>query len=192
MGLRKYIGKKSLFVLPACCLALVSCGKKPIGSEGSKDPDITAPLSKSVSLELDFTGDAALLSKSYMFQEDAGVIIPKKIHLKTGQPLNYIVNIYFNTNHSPEQRDATDEFFCSYKSIKQIGETENPSPDGYTHVFEDCFESLEDQQDGRGLGFIPGETEIVQKQWQYIRMDLVRGYSTSKATIHTEFSVNWF
>lgn len=183
MVFKRSIIKKSLFVLPAC-LALISCGKRVTSSGGDDDIVIIPELNKNVSLELNFEGDTTSKSKSYMFVQDAQVEIPAQIYLKSGSPLNYAVNIYFNTNHNPEQRDKADEFYCSYKNVKIIGDEANK----YYHEFVGCFGEVEGTI--KNLGYEVGQQKF-QERWRYIRFDLISGFSYEKSEIFTELEIKY-
>lgn len=125
-----------------------------------------------------------------MFQDKASVTIPEKVYIKSGQPLNYLVNIYFNTGHSPEQRDRTDQFYCSYRSYKVIGETDNPTPDGYDHRLVGCFDNEEAERNEEDLGYKAGSIIPLEEQ-MYIRVDLISGFSHNVTQLYTEFSIDW-
>ena len=189
MIFKKYIARKTLLILPACCLAFISCGKKPINSSSSPDVDVTPALSKNISFEMSFEGNAEFQSQSFLFEEDGQVTIPDLVHLKSGSPLNYEVRVYFNTNHSPEQRDAIDEFYCSYLSVKKIGDSAESLAE-YTHSFLGCFENEEKEREKISLGYVPGQ-KVFQDQWNYVRLDLVSGYSKTKTEVYAELSVDW-
>lgn len=182
--------KKSLSILPACLL-FVACGKKPVSSSNSDEIVITPELNKNVAMEIKFSGDTELTSKSYMFERDAQVTIPELIHLKSGTPLNYMVNIYFNTNHSPEQRDTESEFYCSYENLKLIGDAAKDSPTGYLHRFAGCFEDVDRDGEVENLEYKAGQ-QIFQEKWRYVRVDLVSGFSYEDSEIFTELRIKWF
>lgn len=183
MDSKRSIAKRSLFVLPAC-LMLISCGKKVTSSSGDNEVTLIPELNRAVNLEMSFKGDTESKSKSYLFIEDAQVRIPDQIHVKSGSPLRFTVNIYFNTNHNPEQRDTVSEFFCSYKNVKVIGQ------DRYYQEFLGCFEDVDADGELENLDYKAGQ-QIFQERWRYIRVDLVDGFSYEESEIFTELEIDY-
>lgn len=192
MIIQKYIKIfKSLLILPTCLLVLTSCGKEFKNSEDSEEVGKTSELVKNLSFEFSFTGDAQLKSKNFMFTEGALVTLPEKIYIKSGKPQDYKIRVYFNSNYSPDQRSAEEEYYCTYTSSKEILENEIPDENGYYHKFDGCLQDVDEDGELDYLEYNVGE-QVFQNKGMYMRLDLIKGFSDETAEVFTEFQIKSF
>jgi hypothetical protein len=186
--------RKILITPLLCSFAVVSCGKK-IENTNTNTGDDTVILNEAnasnVKLELSFNKNGELKNSVYKFGAEAWIKVPEAIFLKSGTSFTYSTRIYFNSSNSITLEN-TSELYCDYTAVKQITNTDQPTIDGYNHIFNSCHEDVNGDGVPEKLYYEPGD-EVPQDLGRYIKIKHI-GSSTDSVDateVYSDIEVDW-
>jgi hypothetical protein len=178
-----------LFLLFTTCSFCFSCGKKFKEEINSSDaPDRRFAEALSVKLESSFSPNKKIQisSDSYIFENNAELIIPPEIKVLEGNAADQYAKIEFNVEND------TAEYYCLYRggATSSTPETESDIALGKKYLFEDCYQDVNNDGVDDPLGYYPGYPTL-QFQDYGVRLVILGADDRTFTRVETKLEVIW-
>jgi hypothetical protein len=172
----------------------MACGKKVQNTDLNAGKVVTrtpALSANNIKLKTSFDSDGVVQDDSYQFKDDAWLTIPEYVLIESGEPLNFTVRLYFNTEMA-ESFDGVRELYCEYRIAKEVGSSNEVNIlNGYYHYFAGCFEDIDYDGEADAINYQPG-TQVAQDQDRFVRLEYISGFTESEARVSADIEIDWF